>query len=404
MNLKESLDVEKVDIIIGIPSYNEEETIDFVTWQAAHGLKKHFPSLSYAIINVDNNSPDNTKQVFLNTDTQGIPKVYVTTEPGVKGKGNNFYNLFQIVKELQPKAVAVVDADLKSITPEWIKNLCQPILEGYDLVTPLYARHKYDGTITNNIVYPMTVGLLGKNIRQPIGGDFSFSARLAEHWLKQEWSKTIRQYGIDIFMTTHALLGGFKVCSTRLGAKIHKIKDPGESLGPMFKQVIGTLFSMFNKEPGALLNRGIEHTTIFGDAQMHEPSMMCINTEKLRKTFNKGMRKYSSVLREHLSKETYSELKEVFLEVEKIDAELWAKMLYELLAAFPRAENKELLLEAIQPLYFGRVYSFAKETAGMGYRQAELEVQKQARVFYEMRDYALKILIGTSVVTQVNQQ
>lgn len=395
--------MEKTDIIVGIPSYNEEGTIDFVTWQVARGLKKFYSQYSCLIINVDNNSKDNTKHIFLNTDTQGIPKVYVTTSPGVKGKGNNFYNLFKIVKELKPKAVAVVDADLKSITPEWIKKLCQPILEGYDLATPLYARHKYDGTITNNIVYPLIVGLFCRDIRQPIGGDFSFSTRLAEHWLEQEWSETIKQYGIDIFMTTHALLGNFKVCSTRLGAKIHKVKDPGESLGPMFKQVIGTLFSILNKKPEALLNRGIAHTTIFGEEETQEPAMMCINTEKLRKTFNNGMNKYNGLLREHLSKETYSELREVCLELGGLDSELWTKILYDLLAAYPKAESKELLIEAVQPLYFGRVYSFAKETAGMPHHQAEAEVVKQANTFFKQRDYALRKLVGTPVVREINQ-
>ena len=403
MNLKESLGLEKIDIIVGIPSYNEESTIDFVTWQVARGLKKYFPQQTCIIINVDNNSSDNTKQVFLNTDTQGIPKVYVTTEPGVRGKGNNFYNLFKIVKEFKPRAVIVVDADLKSITPKWIKNLATPILEGYDLVTPLYARHKYDGTITNNLVYPVVVGLLGKNIRQPIGGDFSFSTRLAEYWLEQEWSETIRQYGIDIFMTIHAVLGGFKICSTRLGAKIHKVKDPGKSLGPMFKQVIGTLFSMLSKKPDALLNRGIEHTAIFGDDEIREPSMMCINTENLRKKFNNGMNKYGGVLKEHLSKETYTELRNTCLELGGLDPELWAKILYELLGAYPRAESKELLLEAIQPLYFGRVYTFAKETAGLSHREAEMAVQRQAKLFYELRHHAIKRLVGTPIVTEVNQ-
>ncbi|MBW2990915.1 glycosyltransferase [Candidatus Woesearchaeota archaeon] len=401
MNIKASLGTEKTDIIVGIPSYNEESTIDFVTWQVAHGLKKYYSHYSCVIINVDNNSQDNTKQVFLNTDTQGIPKVYVTTEPGVKGKGNNFYNLFKIVKELQPKAVVVVDADLKSITPDWMKKLCQPILEGHDLVTPLYARHKYDGTITNNIVYPIVVGLLCRNIRQPIGGDFSFSTKLAEHWLEQEWSDTIRQYGIDIFMTTNALLGNFKVCSTKLGAKIHKVKDPGESLGPMFRQVIGTLFSMLSKNPEILLNRGIEHTIVFGDDQMQEPSMMTINTEKLRQTFNNGMNKYGAVLKEHLSQETYNELKKVCLEVGRIDCELWARILYDLLAAYQRTESKELLLEAVQPLYFGRVYSFAKETANMPHYKAEMEVVRQARTFFRQRDYALKKLVQMPFVTHV---
>ena len=42
-------------------------------------------------------------------------------------------------------------------------------------------------------------------------------------------------------MTTSALTGGFAVCQTRLGAKIHDPKDPGADLGPMFRQVVGTI-------------------------------------------------------------------------------------------------------------------------------------------------------------------
>ena len=43
-------------------------------------------------------------------------------------------------------------------------------------MAPLYARYKYDGTITNTVTYPLTRALYGHRIRQPIGGDFGVSA------------------------------------------------------------------------------------------------------------------------------------------------------------------------------------------------------------------------------------
>jgi len=62
----------------------------------------------------------------------------------------------------------VVDSDLRSITPEWFELLLGPILlDRCDFVAPLYLRHKYDGTITNSIVYPLTRSLYGKEVRQP---------------------------------------------------------------------------------------------------------------------------------------------------------------------------------------------------------------------------------------------
>jgi len=53
---------------------------------------------------------------------------------------------------------------------------------GWDHVAPLYVRHRNDGTITNSIAYPLTAALYGTRIRQPIGGDFGFSGRLASYW------------------------------------------------------------------------------------------------------------------------------------------------------------------------------------------------------------------------------
>ena len=48
-------------------------------------------------------------------------------------------------------------------------------------------------------------------------------------------------------MTTSALTGGFAVCQTRLGAKIHDPKDPGADLGPMFRQVVGTILRLADR-------------------------------------------------------------------------------------------------------------------------------------------------------------
>ena len=82
-----------------------------------------------------------------------------------------------------------MDSDLRSITPEWIELLLGPVLEhGFDYVAPLYLRHKYDGTITNSIVYPLTRSLYGREVRQPIGGEFGFSGRLASHYLRRSRS------------------------------------------------------------------------------------------------------------------------------------------------------------------------------------------------------------------------
>jgi len=100
-------------------------------------------------------------------------------------------------------------------------------------VAPLYVRHKYDGTITNGIAYPMTRALYGRRVRQPIGGDFGFSGDLADVYLKSKtWSQAVANFGIDIWMTTLAINQKVQVCQAFMGRpKIHRTKDPGSDLG-----------------------------------------------------------------------------------------------------------------------------------------------------------------------------
>ncbi|UCE08872.1 MAG: glycosyltransferase, partial [bacterium] len=155
--------VKSAEIIIGIPSYNEADNIANPTDVANRALIDFFPDKKSVIINVDNNSPDGTKEAFLSTPTK-ISKIYISTPSDVRGKGNNFSNLFKAAVELNAKAIIVVDADLKSITPSWIRYLGEPLMNNFDYVAPIYVRHKYDGTITNHIAYPLLRTLFGLRV------------------------------------------------------------------------------------------------------------------------------------------------------------------------------------------------------------------------------------------------
>lgn len=92
-----------------------------------------------------------------------------------------------------------MDSDLRSITPEWTELLLEPVYEeGFDYVAPIYARPKFDGTITNGIVYPLMRPLYGNRVRQPIAGDFGFSGNLAKFYLTKEIGDTdVGRLGID---------------------------------------------------------------------------------------------------------------------------------------------------------------------------------------------------------------
>ena len=77
--------IKKADIVVGIPSYNEAQSIRHVVETVDDGLSTFFGKKDAVIINVDNHSPDNTKDVFLTTPTK-LPKLYISTPKGIKAK------------------------------------------------------------------------------------------------------------------------------------------------------------------------------------------------------------------------------------------------------------------------------------------------------------------------------
>ncbi len=390
--------IKKVDLVVSIPSYNEADSISYPTKQASEGLLKYFPDKKAVIINCDNNSPDNTKQAFLNTPTE-IPKIYISTPPGVKGKGNNFKNLFRKVVALKAKAVVVVDADLKSITPEWIKHLGEPLFSDFSYVAPLYVRHKYDGTITNGIAYPMTRALYGRRVRQPIGGDFGFSGKLARLYLEDDiWNKAVANFGIDIWMTTLALNQKVQVCQAFMGRpKVHKPKDPAASLGPMFRQVVGTIFSLACKfESFWMRVKYSKPTSIFGFGlgEVEMPPKVDVDSHKLIQNFHEGFGPYKEIWEMALSKDVYQKLREIKGMKERVfnfPTDLWARILYDMAAAYRDGlPDPDQFMDSLIPLYFGRTFSFVKKTKRLSTRQAEEAIEEDCMTFEMTKPYFIK--------------
>lgn len=381
MKLKEA------DIIVGIPSYNEADNISFVVEQASEGLTKYFPNLKSIIVNVDNHSDDDTKHAFLGSNSR-VPLKYISTPKGVIGKGNNFMNLFKYMLKIKAKAAVVVDADLKSITPEWVKKLGDPILKGYDYVVPFYSRHKYDGTITNNICYPLIYGLLGKDIRQPIAGDFAFSNRLCKYYLSRKWSNTTHHYGIDIFMTLKAIFGGFKIIQTHLGCKVHKPSAP--KLGLMFTQVIYSLFNTIIENKNKWVD--IKHTekAHFTYEHFKQHGKFRIDDILIKRRSLVEYHQHYKKINHFLSPEVFAEVEKSFSKKSiDISSELWAKIVYDLIYKFSLKNNKLDVIKALKSLYFGRVYSFIQESKAWGDFRVEKEFRRQAELFKKLKPYLI---------------
>jgi glucosylglycerate synthase len=432
----------RADIMVGIPSFKNAATIGYVVRAAQAGLVQYFPELHPVVVNSDAGSPDGTQRVVVETEppdyveqillvrpTNKLDRVSLTYPEidGVGGKGAALRTIFEMAAALEVQALVVVDSDLRSIVPEWIELLAGPILKGgYDFVAPLYARYKYDGTITNTVTYPLTRALYGNRIRQPIGGDFGVSGDLVRHYLEQDdWTDDVSKFGIDIWMTTSALTGGFAVCQTRLGAKIHDPKDPGSDLGPMFRQVVGTILRLAVRHADQWLTiRGSHDIPAYGFERIIEPPPLEVNTLRLLTEFHQGSLTLDDRWRQmfapanvdtllvlageagRLADSTRARLglggdaaSTTATTAELADAlaafhfpdDLWARLIYDLVVvARTETIGIEQAVAALVPVYFGRVGSFVIENRHVTTDQAEERVERQAREFELLKPYLLE--------------
>ena len=395
-----------VEIIVGIPSYNNSQTIGQVV-QAAHaGLLKYFPDQRALIVNSDGGSSDGTRELVEKStfDTQALfvrhelQPVHRLTTPyhGVPGKGSAFRTIFRIVELTGARACAVVDSDLRSITPEWFDLLLRPVLErDFDYVAPYYKRHKYDGTITNSIVYPLTRALYGRRLRQPIGGEFGFSGRLASHFLTRDvWNTDVARYGIDIWMTTTAVAENFRVCQSYLGAKIHDAKDPGADLSAMLVQVVGSVFGLMETYQDSWRNvQGSLPAPLFGFPFEVGLEPVPINVPRMVAAFGQGCRDLQSVYEKILPRELLNQLlASAALPADRLllPDVVWAELIHSFgLAYHRRVIDREHLMKSLTPLYLGWVASFATQTEHETAAQVEERIEKLCLVYEQLKSHLI---------------
>ena len=371
--------IKEADILIGIPSYNNARTIGHVVRAVRAGLAKYFPDQKAVLVNSDGGSTDGTRDVVLNTESDNLQSiftyhrvgpVYSIAIPyhGIPGKGSAFRTIFAIADKLNVKACAVVDSDLRSITPEWIELLIKPVLQGdFDYVTPLYHRHKYDGTITNSIIYTMTRALYGKRVRQPIGGDFGFSGELARFYLaKDVWETDVARFGIDIWMTTTAIANNFRVCQSYLGAKIHDAKDPGADLSAMLYQVVSATFDLMETYSGVWSKiNSSEPVTTFGFQYAVGLEPVVVNIGRMLEKFRLGVRDLLEIWQGFLPSSVMLFLAETQNQPDdkfNFPDEIWVETIYSFALAYHnKVISREHLLKSLTPLYIGRTASFVIE-------------------------------------------
>ena len=207
------------------------------------------------------------------------------------------------------------------------------------------------------------------------------------------WESDVARFGIDIFMTTTALVRRSRVVQAFLGAKIHDPKDPGADLGPMFTQVVGTLLVLARQNADAWLGvTGSRDAPIVGEVVPVEPEPVNASPAILVEKFRAGAAEQRVGWAGILSDDVRSAVLGMAAsgDTSALAGDLWARAVYDVVAASRARDDTESLARALLPLYFARVAALLGEVRDLDQAGAERVVEAQAASFERLRPYLVE--------------
>ena len=410
--LRQLINVGEVDILVGVPTYNNAKTIGSIVETIQAGILKYFPRQRAAIINADGGSRDGTPELVESAAIDDVRRSStlstlrtlhsISTRYGNSpARGTALRTILAAAELLRAKACAVISPDSTQLTTEALTSLLGPIYRGEncDLTLPIYSRHRFDGILLNNLLAPMTRALYGLQIREPFAVEFAFSGRLGSQFLAQNaWHDETACDGSEMLFSLAAIAGEFRICQTFLGNKEHS-QWRSADLVPALRQTVGALFSSL--EPNFALwssKTGSQSITTTGAEQQQVLEPLRVNRKRLRDMFSTGVAELHSVFQSILTPSTLTELQQIARPEEgsaSYSAELWVKTIYEFAAAYHKSViSRDHIIQALAPLFRGRALTFITENSNRSAADVDANIEALCLEFERMKPYLLEIWNG----------
>jgi hypothetical protein len=364
------------ELAVSVLTYNNAATVPAVVAAVRSGLEKHFTGTPAVLINADAGSSDTTVERLAES---GLPFVHAQHEApaaqlgavpfhGVPGRGAALRLAVGVARRLGVRALLVLEADVTSISGEWLERLLRPVLEqGADLVMPVHARHRYDGTITNLVLAPLVGALFGRRLHQPLSGPRALSARILERLVTEpRWPESGRSMN-DLWIAGTAIAAGFSVHEARLGRWRVESSTRTTDLPAMVAQTLGAVFALMDEyEDLWMETAGGLPVPAEGPPTLPSDEPVQIDIERMVGAFGRGLRDLGTIWEHVLAPETLGDV--LSLEADDVERfrfpdDLWARVVYDFaLGHHWNVVYRDHLLRSLVPLYLGRTAAFVLAT------------------------------------------
>lgn len=301
--------------------------------------------------------------------------------------------VFTTSTKLGARVCGVIASDLRAVTPRWIYGLVEPALaKGFDLVTPCYAGHKFEGLLNKSMVAPLTRALYGVRMQNPLGPDLGLSGKLMRQILARDSQSTNGQpLRLITSLAPSAIAAGLTICETNVGVRLQPPVD-AMNLSSFLAQIMGPLFLDMERNAAAWQRiRGSQPILRFGEPAPPPSETGSTDVSRMRDSFQLGVQNLQDVWGLVLPPKTMFEigrLARLPADRFRMPDELWVSIVYDFaLGHRLRTISRDHLLRSLTPLYLGWVASYALEMETASPEAAEARLERLCRAYEAGKTY-----------------
>ena len=387
-----------VDLVVGLSDAKAGEDISRTANLIRDALRQFRQPVQAAILYKSGFAPPQAPSEFQQDDSlRLLSYAPATPDPSAtfaQTISADYRAIVTASENLNARAFALIASDVDAVTPEWIQRLTAPVLEEhFDLVSPCYVFHRFEGVLTSGILYPLIRSIYGKRIQNPLGPDFGGSTRFLQQIMQTDSAKS--KSGVvarpTVPLGPEAVSRGFQVCQANLGERKYPPVD-WKNLSSLLADVLGPLFAAMERDaPLWQRVRGSEPVATYGPPLPSVTNNVEVDVRRLLEPFQLGFRNLQEIWALLLPPKTLFELQRLGRlgpEEFRMPDELWVRIIYDFSLGYRlRTISRDHLLRALTPLYLGWVASYAIEAEKMDARSTEHRIERLCAAFEAGKPY-----------------
>jgi hypothetical protein len=306
-------------------------------------------------------------------------------------------SLLAAADALDAKACALVSADPREGSGDYLRELLGPVLrDGYDLVWPLYRRHKFEGGLHAALACPFTRALFGSGLRQPIAPELAFSRNVAQFLTDdRELHEDASHAASEALLVAHGVARGFLARGFKVGQSIVgsvPAAGPGGDVSDTVARVAGLLFDEARRHAAEWQRvRGATLVPVIGSGPSIVDDARPLDPHRMFDGFAQGYRELHRLWAPVLPPATLLALKRAAAQSAtsfRLDPSVWARVMYDFAVGYRTgAMERGQLLRSMTPLYLGWMASWVNAVRDARADEVEERAEDACRAFEIEKPY-----------------